>query len=133
MRFLDFHVVILDNRENLNTLELNSFAHKKQIVTYSEIGKHINPNSFVAIMTSKYTDDKLILTQLLDSKFKFLGVLGSKSKMNTMFASFIKEGVSSKKLNKIHTPIGISIKSQTPEEIAISIASQVIKIKNNLK
>jgi len=133
MHFLNFHVIVLDNRTNLNTLETNNFAHKKLIIEYTEIEKYIKPNSFVVIMTSKYTEDKLIVSQLINNDYKFLGVLGSKSKMKTMFVSLKKEGVSSEKLETIYTPIGISIKSQTPEEIAISIAAQVIKVKNSLK
>lgn len=130
MRFLNFHVIVIDNRVNLNTFLKNTYAHEKHIINYVDIENYITPRSYVAIMTSKYTDDKLILSKLIHLKHQYIGVLGSKSKMKTMFNAFETEGISKIDLNKIHTPIGFSIKSQTPEEIAISIGAQIIECKN---
>ena len=129
---LDFHVVIFDNRENLNTLENNQTAHKKQVIDYNDIENYIeeSSSSYVAIMTNKYTDDKLVLSKLLKNNYKFLGVLGSKAKLQTMWEVLQNEGFTQEELNKVHAPIGLSIKSETPEEIAVSIAAQIIQIKN---
>nr|BFF41539.1 XdhC/CoxI family protein [Tenacibaculum mesophilum] len=129
---LDFYVVIFDNRENLNTLENNQTAHKKQVIDYNNIENYIeeSSSSYVAIMTNKYTDDKLVLSKLLKNNYKFLGVLGSKAKLQTMWEVLQNEGFTQEELNKVHAPIGLSIKSETPEEIAVSIAAQIIQIKN---
>lgn len=131
---LGFHVVVFDNREHLNTFKLNTFAHQKQIINYSELGNYIEEgnDSFVAIMTNKYTDDKLALSTIIQNKYKFLGVLGSKSKLKTMNEALKKEGFTETELAKVHAPIGLAIASQTPDEIAVSIAAQIIKIKNNV-
>lgn len=129
---LGFYVIVFDNRENLNTLENNSFAHQKHVIDYKSINNYISKgnSSYVAIMTNKYTDDKLVLSKLFKNNYKFIGVLGSKAKLKTMWEVLQNEGVSQELLNKIHAPIGISIKSETPEEIAVSIAAQIIQIKN---
>lgn len=129
---LGFYVVIFDNRENLNTLENNNFAHKKFIINYNEINKYIleETSSYIAIMTNKYTDDKLVLSKLIKNNYKFIGVLGSKEKLKTMWNVLLKEGFTQQELDKIKAPIGLSIKSETPEEIAVSIAAQIIQIKN---
>ena len=129
---LGFQVIVYDNREGLNTLERNEFAHSKKIVDYNQIASHVHPSSdnYVAIMTNKYTDDKLVVSKLLRKNYKFLGVLGSKAKLKTMWKDLLKEGFTKEELNKIHAPIGLSIKSETPTEIAVSIAAQVIQIKN---
>lgn len=131
-RQLNFHVVVFDNRENLNTLEVNNFANEKHIIDYAEIGKHIKQgaDSYVAIMTNKYTDDKLVLSNIIRKQHKFIGVLGSRAKLKTMREVLQKEGFSLEELDQIHAPIGLFIKSQTPEEIAVSIAAEIIKVKN---
>jgi xanthine dehydrogenase accessory factor len=81
-------------------------------------------------MTNKYTDDKLVLSKLIKNNYKFIGVLGSKAKLKTMWEVLLKEGITKERLDTIYAPIGISIKSETPEEIAVSIAAQIIQIKN---
>ncbi len=133
-RQLNFHVVVLDNRENLNTLEVNTFAHQKQVIDYANIQKHIKQgnDSYVVIMTNKYTDDKLVLCQLIRAHYKFIGVLGSKAKLKTMWNVMEKEGFTLEELNQVKAPIGLHIKSQTPEEIAVSIAAEIIMIKNQM-
>jgi len=131
-RQLNFHVVVLDNRFHLNTLEVNSFAHQKLVVDYDTIENHVKKgnDSYVVIMTNKYTDDKLVLSQLLRNNYKYIGVLGSKAKLKTMWEVLQKEGFTLEELNQIHAPIGLQIKSQTPEEIAVSIAAEIILTKN---
>jgi len=131
-RQLNFHVVVFDNRNHLNTLEENNFAHEKHVIDYIEVEKHIKEGngSYVAIMTNKYTDDKLVLRKIIRKQHKFIGVLGSKAKLKTMWEVLQKEGFSLEELNQIHAPIGLSIKSQTPEEIAVSIAAEIIKVRN---
>jgi len=131
-RQLNFHVVIFDNRDNLNTLEVNNFAHQKHVIDYADAGNYIKQgkDSYVAIMTNKYTDDKLVLSKIIRNNYKFIGVLGSKAKLKTMWEVMQKEGFSLDELNLINAPIGLSIKSQTPEEIAVSIAAQIIEVKN---
>ena len=131
MNYLGFYIVIFDNRKDLNTLEQNKFAHEKHVVDYQEINKYIEPNNFVAIMTSKFVDDKQILSQIIKKQHRFLGVLGSKVKIKTMFSALLDEGFSEEQLNQVFAPIGYPIKSQTPEEIAISIGAQVVEVKNS--
>lgn len=129
---LGFHVVVFDDRENLNTIELNTSAHHKLIIDFNEIENFIStgPESYVAIMTNRYTDDKLVLSKLIRNSYAYIGVLGSTAKLKTMWSALQKEGITMAQLNKVQGPIGLPIKSQTPNEIAVSIAAEVIKIKN---
>ncbi|MCI2230124.1 XdhC family protein [Polaribacter sp. MSW13] len=130
---LGFYIVVIDNRENLNTLENNNFAHKKLVINYHEINNYIDEgsSSYIAIMTNKYTDDKLVLSKLLRKKHHFIGVLGSKAKLKTMWEVLIAEGFTLEELSKVNAPIGLPIKSETTQEIAVSIAAQIIKYKNS--
>ena len=129
---LGFYTIAFDNRTNLNTFESNSYANKKEIVDYENIAAYIPESNFayVAIMTNKYTDDKLVLSKLLNKKYKFIGVLGSRSKLDLMFEVLENEGFSDNQLDKVHAPIGLKIHSHTPEEIAVSIAAQITSIRN---
>lgn len=129
---LGFYVVVFDNRKNLNTLENNAFAHKKLVINYHTIQDFIpaGNDTYVAIMTNKYTDDKLVVSKLIKNKYRFIGVLGSKAKLKTLRKDLFKEGFSAAELDQLYAPIGLSIKSETPEEIAVSIGAQVIQIKN---
>jgi xanthine dehydrogenase accessory factor len=127
-----FDVVLLDNRPHLNTFNACTEIADKRIVDYKSISDCIDegPHIYVAIMTHGYKDDKIILGPLLNKKLKFLGVLGSRVKIKIMFKTLLKEGFSQEALDRIHAPLGLFIKSETPQEIAVSIAAQLIKIKN---
>ena len=129
---LGFYVMIFDNRENLNTLEHNNYAHQKRVIDYNDIQDYLlqENDPFVVIMTNKYTDDKLVVSKLINSNYPFIGVLGSKAKIKTMWKDLLKEGFTREELDKIYAPVGLSIKSETPQEIAVSIAAQIIKFKN---
>lgn len=133
MARLDFHISLFDDRPNLNTLKKNKFAHEKiKIKSYDDIGDHIpsGDNNYVVVMTLGFASDAVVIRQLLNKKFKYFGVLGSRAKMKTLLRDLEKEGFSKTKLARIHTPIGLPINSRTPEEIAVSIASEIIAVKN---
>jgi xanthine dehydrogenase accessory factor len=130
---MDFYIRVYDERKNLKTMLGNESAHEKHFIhDYSELNGLIPPgnNHYVVIMTFGYRTDDIALRTLLHKEFKYLGLLGSKSKIEKMFDDYRKEGFPEESLQRIHTPIGLPIKSQTPEEIAISIAAEIIKIKN---
>ena len=129
---LDFEIHLLDHRENLNTMEANSFVQSKQIVEFETVEEHIpeGENTYVVIMSFGYRTDDIIIRRLLDKKFKFIGMLGSQEKIKTLYKSLLADGFTQKQLDQIHAPIGLDIKSETAAEIAISVAAQLIQIKN---
>ncbi len=133
MSKMDFQITVFDDRPNLNTLEKNKFAHGVEIIeSYEQIGEliHSNKNTYVVVMTLGYKFDEIVIRQLFDKKFKYFGALGSKAKMKTLIRKLEKEGFDKTRLAKIHTPIGLPINSHTPEEIAVSIAAEIIAVKN---
>ncbi len=132
LRMLDFKVVVYDDRPGLNTMERNSFAHVKQIIDYNQSGTLVEQGdqSFVAIMTVSHETDQMILEQMLPMQLKYLGMIGSKNKVKKIFDALRQGGASDAHLEKVDSPMGIDIDSQTVEEIAISIAAKVIQIKN---
>jgi xanthine dehydrogenase accessory factor len=132
MSTLPFRIVLLDNREQLQTMEANTYAHERRVVDYDEVADLVpaGDRSWVVIMTYGHIHDRKVLARLLGRDYAYLGVLGSKAKIHTMFAELRKAGASSKRLEQVHAPVGLAIGSHTPEEIAISIAGEIISIRN---
>jgi xanthine dehydrogenase accessory factor len=133
MSKMDFHISLFDDRPNLNTLAKNEFIHENQIIeSYEKIDEFVpsGANTYVVVMTVGYKTDEIVIRKLLDKNFKYFGVLGSRAKMATLLKNLHKEGFAAERLDKIHTPIGLEINSQTPEEIAVSIAAEIISVKN---
>jgi xanthine dehydrogenase accessory factor len=127
-----FKIHLFDDRPDLNTFEENDAAHEKKVVNYAEIpdlipeGNHV----YVVLMTVGYRSDEQILRSLSTKTVKYIGMLGSRAKVETMMENLKNDGFSPDFLQKIHAPIGIDVKSQTPEEIAVSIAAEIIQVKN---
>jgi xanthine dehydrogenase accessory factor len=117
----------------LPTCTENEFVQHKQLVNdYYELDHLVHPgeNCYLVVMTVGYRTDDIAVRTLLNKQFKYFGLLGSAKKIEKMFSDYRKEGIPEALLEKIHAPIGLAINSQTPEEIAISIAAQIIQVKN---
>ena len=133
MSKMDFYISLFDDREDLNTLKKNEFVHEKRIIeSYENIGDYIpsGANNYVVVMTIGYKMDEIVIRSLIDKNFKYFGVLGSLAKMKVLLKKLKKEGFPQEKLAEIHTPIGLPINSHTPQEIAVSIAAEIIATKN---
>lgn len=133
LKMLGFFVILLDDRANLNTFVSNEFADEKHQIDYSTIGSIIPEGShtYVILMSFGYRTDELIARQLIPKNVAYFGIMGSKHKMKTMWENLIKDGFSKDDLDNVHTPIGLQIGSKTPMEIAVSIAAEIINIKNS--
>jgi xanthine dehydrogenase accessory factor len=129
---LYFELHLLDHRENLNTMQTNNFVQSKQIVEFETIEQHIpeGENTYVVIMSFGYRTDDIIIRRLLGKKYKFIGMLGSQQKMNTLYKNLLADGFSQAQIDQVHAPIGLDIKSETAAEIAISVAAQLVQVKN---
>jgi xanthine dehydrogenase accessory factor len=133
MSKMDFHISLFDDRPRLNTLEKNQFVDKKYLIeNYEKISEFIpaGTNHFVVVMTVGYKSDEIVIRQLLEKKFKYFGVLGSKAKIAILLKNLRKEGFPAEIIETVRTPIGLKINSRTPEEIAVSIAAEIIAVKN---
>ena len=132
---MDFHICVYEERENLNTLVANGHAQEKHIVaSYSELGDKIagGDNVYVVIMTFGYRTDDVAVRALLSNSYRYIGLLGSRKKIEKLFTEYENSELDKQALAKIHSPIGLQIRSQTPEEIAISIAAEIIAEKNRI-
>jgi len=132
MNTLDLRVVVIDDRKHVWTMEENQAAWKKIIRNYSDVSSIVpdNGNALVVIMTASHEGDSVVLKQMLTLNLRYLGMMGSKATAKHILAEMQSLGFTEKELSSVHTPIGISISSQTPAEIAVSIAAEIIMVLN---
>jgi len=133
MQTMDFYISLFDDRSGLGSLTRNEYVHEKILVNdYDELrglvtgGRH----HYVVVMTQGYRTDDRAVRALLPMEFRYFGLLGSKAKIGKMLADYTAEGLPEEWLGRMRAPAGLSIQSQTPEEIAISIAAEIIQQKH---
>ena len=131
-KMLGFHVTIMDDREDFVTKE--RFPEADQLVygDFKELDKYIAPyeNAYYVILTRGHIGDADCLRRLLHRPYEYLGMIGSKNKVRITRENLLKEGYTLEKLDEVHAPIGIPLGGQLPEEIAVSIMAEIIKVKN---
>jgi len=130
---LDFSVTIFDPREHI----FNDGAFS----TFNCIGKEyfeaiddaiFDKNTFVVIVTPKHILDEEILARVARKPHAYLGMIGSRQKVEMLKKRFLKENIlSAEELEKIDMPIGIKFRAITPQEIAVSILAKLIDVRNN--
>ncbi len=132
MSQLDFKVIVIDNRKDVETLKENKFADEIIIADFVKSTDNVieDAYSYVVIVTPGHLQDKDVLRAVLKKNVKYIGMMGSESKVRTLYKELKKEGIDPLLLERVYSPIGLKIKSETPDEIAISIAAEIIKIKN---
>jgi len=128
---LGWHIIIVDDRPELCN-EKNIPCGDEFIIGFSgESIDHLDMINSYCILTTRNSEiDLIILKKILNENVKFIGVLGSQRRWEQTKKELIKHGFSETEINRIHSPIGIKINAETPEEIAISIISQIIMIRN---
>ena len=132
MATLPFRIVVLDNRPELPTMDANSFAHEMRVIDLDRVGEHVEEGdrSWAVIMTFGHKHDRQALEGLLGKKLAYLGLMGSAAKVQRLFKDLVAEGTPPEDLEEVRAPVGLSIGSHTPEEIGISIAAEIIALRN---
>jgi xanthine dehydrogenase accessory factor len=129
--FLDFHVVVLDDREEFANSENLPEADEILCADYEEsIDSYpINVNTSIVMVSRGHKQDELALRRCLGRGAGYIGMIGSKRRTTTVLAHLAEEGFDPGELAAIRTPIGIDIGAETPEEIAISIMAEVVMLR----
>ena len=126
-----FKVIVVDDRPDV--AEPSNFPDASEIYCYpfeGVMGKFdINESSYIVIITRGHSHDKTVLEQALATEAGYIGMIGSRRKIKIIYDKLGEEGFTSEDLAKIHSPIGIEIGAETPEEIAISIVAELIKMR----
>ncbi len=131
---LDFNITLFDPRENI--------FNEKEFESYTCINKDyfkaieetlFDENTYCVIVTPKHSFDEDILEKIAKKSHAYLGMIGSKTKVDLLKKRFEKEKIlTAGELEKIDMPIGIKFAAETPQEIAISIVAKLIDVRNNI-
>lgn len=124
---VDFRVTVYDNRKEL--ANGNFFPQAEEVIygNYKQISVTLTENDYVVIMTPGHQGDFDVLKQVLRHKLRYVGCIGSRHKIARAQELLRQEGISEEVIASVHAPIGLPILAQTPAEIAISIAAEMIR------
>jgi len=93
---------------------------------------NINPQTFVVIITRGHRYDKVCLRKVINQPASYIGMIGSRKRVKALLGELEEEGVPNNLLQKLYSPIGLKIGAETPEEIAVSILSELIKVQRGV-
>lgn len=124
---VDFRVTVYDNRKEL--VNGNFFPQAEEVIygNYKQISVTLTENDYVVIMTPGHQGDFDVLKQVLRHKLRYVGCIGSRHKIARAQELLRQAGISEEVIASVHAPIGLPILAQTPAEIAISIAAEMIR------
>ena len=126
---VNFRTVVLDDRK--------AFANRQRFPDADEVivlenfdnalkSVVIDPDAYIVIVTRGHSHDKTVLAQALATDACYIGMIGSRAKRDAIYRQLEANGVDQEDLSKVRSPIGLAIKAETPEEIAVSIIAELI-------
>ena len=123
-----FEITVVDDRSSYATKERFPAAHEVHALEFDEAMKKFDPNesSFIVIVTRGHRDDMRLLRWAVQTRARYIGMIGSKRKVIGIFKTLQEEGMPAHLFERVHAPIGIDIGAVTPEEIAVSITAELI-------
>lgn len=127
---IGFDCRVFDDRPELLTEEVFPEASERYLIDYKKVSGFVEENvgerDFVCIMTKGHKDDYESLKPALRSPAYYVGLMGSRSKVKSLYTALRGDGFTEAQIEKCHSPIGIKISAETPLEVAISVASELI-------
>lgn len=131
-QLVGFHTVVLDDRPE--------FANRRHFEATDEIivlhsfesaleGLELDDASYLVLVTRGHAHDKTVLRQALGSGAGYIGMIGSRRKRDGIYRDLISEGFDASHFSRVHSPIGLDIGGETPEEIAVSIVAELIQVR----
>jgi xanthine dehydrogenase accessory factor len=131
MTQLDFQIVVVDDRRDL--VDPGIFGNNLQL-TFGDIPQTIrdlqaDEASWIVIVTRGHHLDKDALRAALETQAAYVGMIGSPNKVRHIFKDLLKEGFTREQLARVHAPIGLDLGAETPDEIALSIAAEILMLR----
>lgn len=131
--WLDFDIVIVDDRADFASTERLPEADDIIVGDIAEELRNypINHLTYVVIVTRGHQHDESALHSVVESEARYIGLIGSRRKIKLIFDDLLEVGIPIERLQRVFAPIGLDINSKTVPEIAVSIASQLIQVRNS--
>ena len=127
-----FAVTVADDRQAFSNAERFPMAGELY-TTYEEAFEKIKPNasSYLLIVTRGHKDDMRVLAWAVRTGARYIGMIGSKRKVLSVYKALEREGYKVEEFERVHAPVGLDIGALSPEEIAVSIAAELIAVRRN--
>jgi xanthine dehydrogenase accessory factor len=135
-KVLDFHVTVIDDRLLYANRERFPAADEVLVGDMAQMLKEmtLTPSCYIVLITRGHKYDEPCLREILHSKAKYIGMIGSKRRIKACFQRFRdEEKIAEEVIERVYAPIGLDIATETPPEIALSILAEVIKIRRGGK
>jgi|SRR5579871_3794700 len=128
-----FDVIVTDDRSSYASKERFTDAREVHALDFEEAIRKLDPNesSYIVIVTRGHRDDTRILRWAVQTRARYVGMIGSTRKVIQIFKALQEEGLSANLFDRVHAPIGIDIGAVTPEEIGIAITAELIAIRRH--
>jgi len=127
-----FAISVADDRAAFANAERFPMANELY-VTYEEAFEKIKPkaSSYLLIVTRGHKDDMRVLAWAVRTDARYIGMIGSKRKVLSVYKALEREGYRAEEFERVHAPVGLDIGALSPEEIAVSIAAELIAVRRN--
>ena len=128
---LGYRVYIVDDRPEFSNDERFPYAEQTIVTPYEYWSDllSINVNTFVVVATRGHRYDDMALESALKTRARYIGLLGSRRKTLMIYRRLLEQGATKERIREVYAPIGLNIGALTPEEIAVSIMSEVIMVR----
>jgi len=128
-----FATVIVDDRESFASLERFPEAEAVHAGEYEQVipTLSINETSYIIIVTRGHRDDMRVLKLAIATPARYIAMIGSKRKVLNVVRELGKEGIPREAFARLHAPMGLDIGAISPEEIAVSVAAEMIAVRRN--
>jgi xanthine dehydrogenase accessory factor len=130
-KMVGFRVVVIDDRSEFANAERFPEADETMAGEIASVMPRlkINGTSYIVIVTRGHQNDSQVLEWAVTTPAAYVGMIGSKRKVLAVFAYLRTKGITQQQLDRVHSPVGLSIGAETPEEIAVSIMAEVIQVR----
>lgn len=128
-KMIGFRVTVVDEREDYASAEKFPEADNVICEEFDRVflSTNMDKDSYVVIATASHLSDEKVLEKALNTSAKYIGMMGSPNKRDVIFKHLLSRGIKKELLDRVRSPIGLKINSETPEEIAISIVAEIIR------
>ncbi|HSM58478.1 MAG TPA: XdhC/CoxI family protein [Candidatus Sulfomarinibacteraceae bacterium] len=129
--WLGYQVVVNDDREELATEEAvpNADVYLPGSIENALARHKITRNTYVVLLTRNVKIDQEILPHLVDTPAPYIAVMGSRRRWQHTKELLLEDGLTEEQLSRFHSPVGLELNAETPEEIAVSILAEIIMLR----
>ena len=128
---LDFRVSVIDDRDSFVSEERFPTAERRIARPYDQSLDDLNlpADSFILVVTRGHRHDQQALETALNQQVAYTGLIGSRRKIKLLVDSLLEKGYPPEHFHNLYAPIGLEIGSETPREIAVSVAAELIALR----